>query len=577
MERKVRIVEATRQMHTLAPLAMPTRRKAACYLRISTRSDEQENSLENQRAHYEDLFATTPEYEFAGIYYDDGVSGTGIARRHGFQQMIADAIEGKFSLILTKSISRFGRNVVDSISTIRKLKEHGVECIFEKENIHTFDTKSSLILTIMTAMAENESMSISENVVWGLRQGFAQGKIALPYSHFLGYRKGEDGPEVVPEEADVVRTIYRRFLEGATAGSIAKDLQKAGVPTPSGGTRWHEQTITSILTNPCYKGLTIRQKTFTTDCLTHKSKKNEGELPQYVIENSHTPIIPEETWELVQLERIRRGKMGNRFSAKGPLASRLVCSDCGAFFGAKVWHSTDLYKTVIWRCNDKYKPGVSRSSGSGKCITGHVTEEEVYKAFQGIVEKLISQKPEVVAACEEVLSELMNTQSLDIRESRLRSERDRIIAQAEALNERASQTLVEDYGDQFAALEAKLSKAEEKLRDIAAERSDREYKTRQCRLFLSRICSLPPSFNQYDDARKQSLDDADDKVCCERVSSRAQDDEGAGGDADTFMALVDKVIVGDDFMFILKDGSMWTSPLRKAGYGGCEQPIDKAV
>ena len=425
-ERIVRVVEPTRQMHTLAPLSMPTRRKAACYLRISTRSDEQENSLENQRTHYDDLFASSPEYEFAGCYYDDGVSGTGIARRHGFQQMIADALEGKFSLILTKSISRFGRNVVDSISTIRKLKEHGVECIFEKENIHTFDTKSSFILTIMTAMAENESMSISENVVWGLRQGFAQGKIALPYSHFLGYEKGKDGPVIVQEQADVVRTIYRRFLEGSTAGVIAKELQKAGVPTPSGGARWHEQTITSILTNPCYKGLTIRQKTFTTDCLTHKSKKNEGELRQYIIENSHDAIIPEETWELAQLERIRRGNMGNRFSAKGPLASRLVCADCGAFFGAKVWHSNDPYKTVIWRCNQKYNPTIERTSGGGKCVTGHVTEEQVYAAFSSLVQKLINQKPEVLAACEEVLTELMNTQGLDTREAKLRVEHDRI-------------------------------------------------------------------------------------------------------------------------------------------------------
>ena len=135
-ERIVRVVEATRQMHTMAPLAMPTRRKAACYLRISTRSDEQENSLENQRAHYDDLFATSPDYEFAGCYYDDGVSGTGISRRQGFQRMVKDAMDGKFSLILTKSISRFDRNVVDSISTIRKLKEYGVECIFEKENIY---------------------------------------------------------------------------------------------------------------------------------------------------------------------------------------------------------------------------------------------------------------------------------------------------------------------------------------------------------------------------------------------------------------------------------------------------------
>ena len=180
------------------------------------------------------------------------------------------------TLILTKSISRFGRNVVDSISTIRKLKEYGVECIFEKENIHTFDPKSSFILTIMTAMAENESMSISENVTWGMRQGFAQGKIALPYSHFLGYRKGEDGPEVVEDEAAVVRTIYRRYLEGNSPGQIVKELEAAGIPSPTSRAKWHSSTITSMLTNPCYKGLTIRQKTFTTDFLTHKSKKKRG-------------------------------------------------------------------------------------------------------------------------------------------------------------------------------------------------------------------------------------------------------------------------------------------------------------
>ena len=521
MERKVRIVEATRQMHTLAPLAMPTRRKAACYLRISTRSDEQENSLENQRAHYEDLFATTPEYEFAGIYYDDGVSGTGISRRHGFQQMISDAIEGKFSLILTKSISRFGRNVVDSISTIRKLKEYGVECIFEKENIHTFDPKSSFILTIMTAMAENESMSISENVKWGIRQGFADGKIALPYSHFLGYAKGPDGPEVVPEQAAVVQTIYRRFLEGSTPGAIARDLEAAGVPSPSGGTRWHGQTITSILTNPCYKGQTIRQKSFTMDFLTHKNKRNEGELPQYIVDDSHEAIIPPETWELVQLEMERRKRMGNRFSAKGPLASRLVCADCGGFFGSKVWHSTDPYKTVIWRCNQKYNPTTQRVSGGSKCNTGHVTEEQVYRAFQGIVEQIIAQRPEVVAACEAVLRELMSTADLDKAENRLNGEKERIQARAEALNNEATHRLISDYGERRGELERKLSLVEEKLKAINSERSDREYKARQCELYLDKVKRL----NLVD--------------------------------AETFMALVDKVVVGEGMRFILKDGSEW--------------------
>ena len=527
-ERIVRKVEATRQMHTMAPLRALTRRKAACYLRISTRSDEQENSLENQRAHYEELFATSPDYEFAGCYYDDGVSGTGISHRHGFQQMVNDALAGKFTLILTKSISRFGRNVVDSISTIRKLKEYGVECIFEKENIHTFDPKSSFILTIMTAMAENESMSISENVTWGMRQGFAQGKIALPYSHFLGYRKGEDGPEVVPEEAAVVRSIYRRYLEGATPGSIAKALETAGIPSPTGRAKWHSSTITSMLTNPCYKGLTIRQKTFTTDFLTHKSKKNEGELPQYFIENSHTPIIPEETWELVQLEMERRRRMGSRFSAKGPLASRLVCADCGAFFGAKVWHSQDQYRTVIWRCNDKYKPGVSRSSGGEKCVTGHVTEEEVYRAFSIIVQKLIAQRPEVVAACEAVLADLLNTSDLEQRKQRLVTEQARITERVEAMMTRASREVVEDFTEKYVAMEAEMNRVSGKLSAVEREKAERGYRERQCRLFLRTLQSVTPG-----------------------------EDEAGLVDSDLFLALVDRVVVGEQMRFILRDGTEW--------------------
>lgn len=534
-ERIVRKVEATRQMHTMAPLRTLTRRKAACYLRISTRSDEQENSLENQRAHYDDLFATSPDYEFAGCYYDDGVSGTGISHRHGFQQMVNDALAGKFTLILTKSISRFGRNVVDSISTIRKLKEHGVECVFEKENIHTFDPKSSFILTIMTAMAENESMSISENVTWGMRQGFAQGKIALPYSHFLGYKKGEDGPEVVEDEADVVRTIYRRYLEGNSPGQIVKALEAAHIPSPSGRDRWHSSTINSMLTNPCYKGLTIRQKTFTTDFLTHKSKKNEGELPQYFIENSHTPIIPEETWELVQLEMERRRRMGSRFSAKGPLASRLVCGDCGAFFGSKVWHSTDPYKTVIWRCNDKYKPTAQRVSGGTKCATGHVTEEQVYGAFSSIVAQLIAQRPAVAAACEEILEELLNTADLEQKKAKLEAEQTRITERVETLMTRASREVVEDFTEAYGMLEAEMNRVNGKLDAVEREKAEKGYKERRCKLFLKTVSTL-------------SADKGGE--------STAQEDSERQGDL--FLALVDKVVVGDGLTFILRDGTEWT-------------------
>ena len=397
-----------------------------------------------------------------------------------------DALEGKFSLILTKSLSRFSRNVVDTVSTVRLLKEHGVEVQFDKERRSSFDTKSELFMTILCSLAQDESRSISENVTWGMRQGFAKGKIQLPYASFLGYRKGEDGPEVVPGEAAVVRTIYKRYLDGQSPGAIAKELEGAGILSPTGRKRWHDTTVNSILTNPCYKGLTIRQKTYTTDFLTHKQKKNEGELPQYIIENSHTAIIPEETWELVQVEMERRKAIGRRFSGKGALACRLVCGDCGGFFGAKVWHSQDQYRSVIWRCNDKYKTTAERVSGEQKCNTGHVTEEGVYRAFGGIIEQFIAQKPEVVAACEEILRKLQTNVDLDKKKAKLETEEMRIREKAETLMDQASRELVEDFSEAYGDLEKQLKTVHEKLEAVEADRKARKYKARQCRLYLKK-------------------------------------------------------------------------------------------
>lgn len=534
MERVVKKVAATRQMHTLAPLAMPTVRKTACYIRVSTLDESQDTSFQAQRTHFTELIENSPDMVFAGLYADDGISGTGTAHRHGFQNMVKDALDGKFSLILTKSLSRFSRNVLDSISTIRQLKAHGVEVRFEKESLSSFDSKSELLMTIISSLSQEESRSISENVTWGLRQGFEKGKISLPYSHFMGYEKGVDGPEIVPEEAAVVQSIYRRYLEGSTPGMIVKELEAAGVPSPTGKDKWHPSTINSMLTNPCYKGLTIRQKTFTTDFLTHKSKKNEGELPQYFIENSHEAIIPEETWELVQLERERRSRMGNKFSAKGPLASRLVCADCGAFYGSKVWHSTDPYKTVIWRCNDKYKPTAQRASGGAKCMTGHVTEGEVYKAFSTVVQGLIAQRPEVVAACEAVLEDLMSTGDLDAKKEKLEAEQKRITERVEALMNRASREVVGDFTERYSALEAEMNRVTGKLDAVEREKGERGYRERQCRLFLKTVSNLSP--------------DAD---------GGAETAVTEDGRADLFIALVDKVVVGEGMRFVLRNGTEW--------------------
>lgn len=324
---------------THRPIETVVRKRVAGYARVSTDSDEQENSYEAQVDYFTEYIQSRDEWVFVKIYTDEGITGTSTKHREGFNEMIADALAGKIDLIITKSVSRFARNTVDSLTAIRKLKDNGVEVYFQKENIYTFDGKGELMLTIMSSLAQEESRSISENVTWGIRKGFADGKVMMPYGSFLGYCKGDNGlPEIVPEEAEVVRTIYRRFLDGMTPHQIARSLTRANIPTPRGREIWSESTISSILTNERYKGDALLQKSFCTDFLTKKFKKNEGEVPQYYVKNSHPAIVSEEVYDLVQLEIEARREYGNRYSGKGLFASRIVCGDCGGYFGSKVWH-----------------------------------------------------------------------------------------------------------------------------------------------------------------------------------------------------------------------------------------------
>ena len=325
------------------------KRRVAGYARVSTDSDEQFTSYEAQVDYYTQYIKRNPEWEFVKVYTDEGISGTNTKHRIGFNEMIADAMSGKIDLIVTKSGSRFARNTVDSLVTIRKLKGKGVEVYFEKENIYTFDGKGELLLTIMSSLAQEESRSISENVTWGQRKRFADGKVNLPYKQFLGYRKGADGfPEVVPEEAIVVHRIYTRFMEGLTPGAIAKELTADGIPTPSKKQRWQTSTVESILQNEKYKGAALLQKCFTVDFLTKKRKVNEGEVPQYYVEHSHEPIITPEEFDKVQTELARRKRISRQYSGKSIFSSRIVCGDCGSYFGSKVWKSTSKYRRVIW-------------------------------------------------------------------------------------------------------------------------------------------------------------------------------------------------------------------------------------
>ena len=352
MAKAVTIIPATKNIFTALPTVLLSKRRVGAYARVSTDSDEQFTSYEAQVDYYTRYIQSREDWEFVKVYTDEGITGTNTKRRDGFNQMVQDALDGKIDLIVTKSVSRFARNTVDSLVTVRKLKEHGVEVYFEKENIFTFDGKGELLITIMSSLAQEESRSISENVTWGHRKRFADGKVTIAYKHFLGYEKGEDGkPKVNEEEAKVVRLIYKLFLEGKTSTGICKHLEHLGIRSPGGRSKWSESTVTSILQNEKYKGDALLQKTFTVDFLTKKTKVNEGEVPQYYVENNHEAIITPIEFDMVQAEIARRKQLGRNYSGSGIFASKLICGDCGGFYGQKVWHSNDPYRKTIWRCN----------------------------------------------------------------------------------------------------------------------------------------------------------------------------------------------------------------------------------
>ena len=340
---------------------------------------------------------------------DEGISGTSTKKRDDFNRMIADALDGKIDLILTKSVSRFARNTVDTLTTVRKLKEVGVEVFFEKENIYTLDSKGELLITIMSSLAQEESRSISENVTWGKRKSMEDGKIHLPYKRFLGYEKGENGlPQIVEDEAKTIRLIYALFLEGQTYRNIARHLTTQGILTPCDKQKWSVSTVMSILRNEKYKGDALLQKSYTVDFLSKAVKKNEGELPQYYIENSHPAIISRETFDLVQSETKRRTAIRWQINNSSPFAAKIICGECGGYYGAKVWHSTSKHRNIGWRCNRKYANDV-------RCCTPHIREEEIQTAFVAAFNQILGNKSHYIIQFEEMLPLLADTTALELK------------------------------------------------------------------------------------------------------------------------------------------------------------------
>lgn len=277
--------------------------KVAAYCRVSTNSDEQLESLDAQKKHYQTYIKSNPAWQYAGLYYDEGISGTKIERRKQLLAML-DACERKeIDLVITKSISRFSRNTLDCLEMVRFLIEHGVYVYFEKENIYTMDSKGEALLTIMASLAQQESESLSQNVKLGIQFRYQQGIVQINHNRFLGYTKDDEKHLViVPEEAEIVKRIYREYLEGANYKEISSGLEADGILTAAGKPKWHSSTLKKILTNEKYMGDALLQKTYTVDCLTKKQVANDGTVPQYYVNNDHDAIIPRELFTRVQEE-----------------------------------------------------------------------------------------------------------------------------------------------------------------------------------------------------------------------------------------------------------------------------------
>jgi len=358
--------------------------RLAAYCRVSTDQEEQLSSYENQVNYYKNYIQQNPNYEFAGIYADEGITGTNTKKRDEFNRMIADCRAHKIDRIITKSISRFARNTLDCLNYVRELKELGIGVIFEKENIDTLDAKGEVLLTILSSLAQDESRSISENSTWGIRRRYENGKFGMSTKRFLGYDRDANGNLVVnQEQAKIVQRLYDEYLSGKTVDHIKRIFEKEGIKNWNGKAAWQATTLKSMLSNEKYKGDAILQKSYTVDFLTKKRVKNQGQIQQYHIEDNHEAIIDPLLWEAVQLEQQRRNNYieehgTNSYSHKpetNPFAGKIICGTCNQAFTRKGWKTGGEYRK-IWQCQERY-----RVKGVQGCTNRHIDEVVLEEAY----------------------------------------------------------------------------------------------------------------------------------------------------------------------------------------------------
>lgn len=453
--------------------------RVAAYCRVSTLLEQQEGSYEAQVSYYTEKIQQNPNWKLAGIYADDGKSATNTKKRDDFNALIDDCMAGKIDIVLTKSVSRFARNTVDSLQTIRKLKEKNIGIIFEKEGINTLEGSGELLITILSSQAQEESRNLSENTRWGFERKFEKGVVMVNHKKFLGYTKDEYGELViVPEQAQLVRRIYRLYLEGLSTQQIADTFMADGIKTVTGNDKWHDTVIAKILQNEKYMGDVLQQKTYTIDFLTKKRVKNDGIVPQYYIEDNHEAIIPKEIFFQVQEERARRAslhkpavtrranKEKSKYSSKYVLSDILVCGECKHPYRRQTWSRNGVI-TPVWRCESRLASGTKNCKHSPT-----LKEKPLHEAIMTAVNNVVENHREVVGAFRQNMIRIVGSYSTKNMESEFDGQIDMLQKQLlELIEENAKQGAVdEDFDEKYKRIADEMQELKMKKLKQARER-----------------------------------------------------------------------------------------------------------
>lgn len=475
---------ARRVVQTLPQMIMETaagERKilqVAAYARVSTEKEEQEDSFERQVEHYTQMINARMDWQLVEVYADPGITGTRAEKRPNFMRMIDDCCAGKIEKVLVKSISRFARNTVDALTYIRKLKELGISIYFESENIDTMTPGGEVMITILAAMAEQESRTISSNIKWAYQRKFQNGEAMINTGIMLGYRKtdkkdedGHDVYEINEDEAEIVRRIYREYLSGTSITRICRNLEADGVPTKFGRNKWRYSVVRSILENEKYTGNSILGKTWKPDVLSKHRQRNDGKIqPIYYVEDTHPAIIEKDVFEMVKSELARRqdakeNAVGtSRYTSKYPFSGLLICGICGTKLRRQIRQMGNGAKVPAWCCSNRV------INGRTVCDSRHVREDVLEATYLEGIRTIIESTTEISAAIMDSVDDEMqvrNKETLDLLETEIIEIQEKVLELHKA-KQRLEVSAV-DYSAAIAEYSAQIKEKETKRAELQDE------------------------------------------------------------------------------------------------------------